>query len=163
MSIVVEEYGPADVPEMLAIWNEVVADGLAFPQDQPETSESIGEFLRGQSYCGVARDTENNRILGLYILHPNNVGRCGHIANASYAVSAQARGMGLGARLVRDSLAQAKRLGFRIMQFNAVTTDNPAANRLYQSLGFQKLGTIPGGFRRSDNEYQDINLYFYTL
>ncbi|MBD5553469.1 MAG: GNAT family N-acetyltransferase [Desulfovibrio sp.] len=149
----------ADLPEMLAIWNDVVAAGQAFPQENPEHD---GSFFAAQSYCGVARD-ESGQVHGLYILHPNNIGRCGHICNASYAVRRDSRGMGIGRRLVEDSLITAKRLGFRIMQFNAVAADNESANRLYRDLGFTQLGAIPQGFRRPDGSYVPINLYYRPL
>lgn len=159
----IEEYTPADLEEMTAIWNEVVKEGFAFPQDTLLTENSARDFYAAQSYCGVIRDPATRQLLGLYILHPNNIGRCDHIANASYAVANAARGKGIGTLLVKDSLKIAKKLGFRIVQFNAVVSDNEAANRLYQTLGFQKLGVIPGGFRRDDGHFQDINLYFYEL
>ena len=64
-------------------------------------------------------------------------------------------GMGVGERLVVHSLETAKQLGFRIMQFNAVVRTNLGALRLYERLGFQRLGVIPGGFRM-DDRYEDI-------
>ena len=39
--------------------------------------ESGKVFFAEQTYCAVADD--NGKVVGLYILHPNNVGRCGHI------------------------------------------------------------------------------------
>ena len=80
----------------------------------------------------------DGKIAGLYILHPNSVGRCGHIANASYAVSEKMRGYHLGELLVKHSLAQGKQLGFRILQFNAVVKSNTGAIALYRKL--DKLG-----------------------
>ena len=99
----------------------------------------------------------------MYILHPNNVGRCGHICNASYAVASGLRGRGTGERLVRDCLEQAGALGFRILQFNAVVASNTRARRLYARLGFQPLGVIPGGFRRKDGQFVDICPYYIAL
>lgn len=162
MEIFIEEYTADDLPEMLRIWNDVVLAGQAFPQDTPETMASGREFFARQDFCGVAKDREGD-VLGLYILHPNNVGRCRHICNASYATERKARGKGIGRMLVEDSLARAKGLGYRIMQFNAVTSDNTAANALYPKLGFVELGTIPGGFQRPDGSFQDINLYYKLL
>lgn len=158
----VGEYCEADLPEMLEIWNEIVEAGQAFPQLEPEDEESGRKFFAAQSFCGVCRN-DAGKITGLYILHPNNVGRCGHICNASYAVKSDQRGAGIGEALVRHSLATAKELGFRIMQFNAVATDNVAANGLYPKLGFIHLGTIPEGFHRPDGSWQDINLYYRKL
>ena len=78
----IRKYQETDLPEMIAIWNEVVEDGIAFPQEEGLTEETGKAFFAAQSYTGVAE--EDNRIVGLYILHPNNIGRCGHICNASY-------------------------------------------------------------------------------
>ena len=91
------------------------------------------------------------------------MGRCGHICNASYAVASQARGKHIGAALVSDCLQQAKALGFRILQFNAVVESNRAARHLYERLGFRQLGTIPGGFRMQDGHYENICPYYRTL
>ena len=62
-----------------------------------------------------------------------------------------------------DSLAQAKRLGFRVMEFNAVVENNVHARHLHERLGFVRLGTIPGGFRMKDGSYQNICPYYHTL
>lgn len=147
---------------MVKIWNEIVEAGQAFPQENPESIDSGREFFKSQSYCGVARNDAGD-IVGLYILHPNNIGRCGHICNASYAVAQTERSRGIGRKLVAHSLQKARELGFKIMQFNAVATDNLAANALYPKLGFVKLGSIPEGFRRPDGSWQDINLYYKRL
>ena len=111
--------------------------------------------------CGIAID--GGEVIGLYILHPNNIGRCGHIANASYAVGSAARGKGAGRLLVEDSLAQGRANGFRVMQFNAVVASNAGARHLYEKLGFVQLGTIPGGFRMPDGSYADICPYYHEL
>ena len=157
----VRAYTQNDIAEMVAIWNEVVRDGIAFPQEEELDLTSGAEFFAGQTHCGVA--VEDGRVLGMYILHPNNLGRCGHIANASYAVSSSARGKGIGGMLVTDSLTQGKAHGFRIMQFNAVVASNAGARHLYEKLGFVQLGTIPGGFRMPDGSYVDICPYYHEL
>lgn len=162
MDIQVRPYTAADLPAMTAIWNQVVEDGVAFPQDTPLTLPEAGVFFAGQTATAVAVD-ENGTVLGLYILHPNNVGRCGHISNASFAVRADLRGQRLGERLVRHALDAACTAGFRLMQFNAVVATNAGALRLYEKLGFRRLGTIPGGFRQKDGAYVDIVLYYIEL
>lgn len=157
----VRAYQDGDLPEMIRIWNEIVEEGVAFPQEEYLDGDSGAAFFAAQSYAAVAEI--NCKIAGLYILHPNNVGRCGHIGNASYAVSSAYRGMRVGEALVKDCLAQAGRCGFRVLQFNAVVESNLAARRLYEKLGFQPLGTIPGGFRMKDGHFENIRLYFHTL
>lgn len=158
----IRAYRNEDVNTMIEIWNEIVEEGIAFPQEDFLDVESGSAFFNSQSYCGVACDDYGN-ILGLYILHPNNVGRCAHISNASYAVSSQYRGYHIGEKLVLDSLYQAKRFGFKIMQFNAVVAANIHARHLYERIGFKQLGIIPQGFRLKNGEYADICPYFIEL
>ena len=157
----IREYNTADLPAMISIWNEIVEDGIAFPQEELLNAENGAEFFALQSYCGVA--DEDGKILGLYILHPNNIGRCGHICNASYAVASYARGLHIGEKLVLDCLRAGKELGFRVLQFNAVVETNTHARHLYERLGFTQLGTIPGGFRMKDGHYENICPYYIEL
>ncbi len=159
MDVTVRKYTTEDIPRMIEIWNEVVGDGEAFPQTECLNFESGAEFFSSQSHCGVAED-ESGELLGLYILHPNNVGRCGHICNASYAVDSRARGNHIGEALVRDSIEQGRANGFRILQFNAVVRSNKAARKLYEKLGFTPLGVIPNGFLDKSGEYVDIVPYY---
>lgn len=163
MDIQIREYRPSDLPEMVAIWNQVVEDGVAFPQEELLTEQTGAAFFAQQSFSAVAEDVSTGKIYGLYILHPNNVGRCGHICNASYAVDRQARGLHIGEKLVRDCLTRGRALGFRVLQFNAVVASNTHARHLYERLGFQQLGQIPGGFRMKDGRYEDICPYYHEL
>lgn len=163
MKLRVRKFEEKDLPEMIRIWNEVVEDGIAFPQEELLTMETGREFFGSQTYTGVAQDEETEEICGLYILHPNNIGRCGHICNASYAVSKTLRGRHIGERLVMDCLEQGKAHGFRVLQFNAVVRTNTSARHLYEKLGFQQLGVIPGGFRMMDGHYEDICPYYHEL
>ena len=163
MSIVIRPFQREDVADAVHIWNQVVEDGVAFPQTELLDEVSGMEFFLEQSFTGIAVDEESGRICGLYILHPNNIGRCGHICNASYAVRRDCRGRHIGEALVRHCLAQGKELGFRILQFNAVVRSNTAALSLYRKLGFVQLGIIPGGFRMKDGSYEDIIPHYHTL
>ena len=157
----VRGYREADLNDMIDIWNEVVEEGVAFPQEDFLDEESGKAFFAAQSYCGVAET--DGQVVGLYILHPNNIGRCGHIANTSYAVRSSCRGMHIGEKLVKDSLENAKRLGFGVLQFNAVVENNIHARHLYERLGFVQLGTIPKGFRMKDGHYENICPYYHEL
>lgn len=158
--MIIREYTKNDLQAMISIWNEVVAEGNAFPQEALE-KKSGAEFFASQSYCGVAE--KDGAVLGLYILHPNNVGRCSHISNASFAVGIGARGKHIGEKLVSDCIENARRLGFGILQFNAVVETNFAARHLYERLGFKQLGTIPNGFRMKDGHFENICTYYIEL
>lgn len=161
-AIGVRLFTSADVPAMREIWNQVVIDGRAFPQEDVLASDAEAEeFFASQTETAVA--VQDGEVLGLYILHPNNIGRCGHIANTSYAVAREARGKHVGAALVTDSLHRAKACGFRVLQFNAVVASNASALHLYEKIGFTRLGAVPGGFRNIDGEYEDIYPHYYDL
>ena len=158
----IRKFEENDIDGMTAVWNEIVEAGDAFPQEEPLTPETGAEFFAAQTYTGVAVD-ESGAVLGLYILHPNNVGRCGHICNASYAVSSKCRGRHIGEKLVLDCLAQAKGHGFGVLQFNAVVEGNVHARHLYERLGFTQLGTIPRGFRMKNGTFANICPYFKEI
>ena len=163
MQIEIRQYQTHDAAAAAAIWNEVVRGGAAFPQREELTEENADSFFRSQSFTGLAEDAETVEIVGLYILHPNNVGRCGHICNTSYAVKDGVRGRHIGEQLVRHSMAQGKTLGYRILQFNAVVATNASALHLYRRLGFKQLGVIPGGFLMPDGHYEDIIPHYHEL
>jgi ribosomal protein S18 acetylase RimI-like enzyme len=163
MNIRIREYISTDAAAACEIWNQVVEEGIAFPQEESMTEQEADEFFIAQTYTGIAEDMDSGKIVGLYILHPNNVGRCGHICNASYAVKRGIRGQHIGEKLVLDCLKIAGKKGFRLMQFNAVVASNIHAKHLYERLGFIRLGVIPKGFRIADEHYEDIIIYYYVL
>ncbi|MBQ5429114.1 MAG: GNAT family N-acetyltransferase [Neisseriaceae bacterium] len=162
MSLIIQEFCQDDIPQITALWNAIVADGVAFPQDTPLTENQAAAFFGEQSFTGVGKNPQG-QVVGLYILHPNNVGRCAHIANASYAVDNGYRGQKIGEKLVKHSLQKARELGFKIMQFNAVVASNETALRLYQKLGFTQLGVIKNGFRLNNGEFVDIIPHYIEL
>ena len=157
----IREYNQNDINDMIRIWNGVVEEGVAFPQEECLNEESGKKFFAEQSYCGVAED--NGSVVGMYILHPNYIGRLSGISNASYAVDSRCRGRHIGEKLVTDCMAQAKRLGFNILQFNAVVENNIHARHLYERLGFVHIGTVPKAFRMKDGSLENICLYYHEL
>ena len=158
MALEIRPYREDDLAGMAEAWNEVVEAGNAFPQIETLSVEEARAFFAAQTLTTVA--DLDGRIMGLYILHPNNVGRCAHVANASYAVVSSARGMGLGRALVEDSLLQAARTGFRGLQFNAVVASNAGAIGLYEKLGFTRVGTVPRGFLNGAGAYEDMHVFY---
>ena len=149
----VRPYRAEDLPALAEIWNQIVEDGVAYPQEETLDGVEAAAFFAGQSRTAVAE--LDGKVVGLYILHPNNVGR--------YGLSRDCRGRGVGRALVEDSLAACGALGFRLLQFNAVVASNLGAIALYQSLGFQRVGTIPGGFRLKDGRYEDIIVFYHRV
>lgn len=161
MEIICKPYTSYDKTPVTAIWNEVVRDANAFPQEFPFTDEEGDVFFRSQTatVCAVAE----NEIAGFYILHDNNVGRCSHTANASYGVAKKFRGCGVGSALVANSLAKAKECGYQGLQYNAVVKSNYGAITLYLKLGFTIIGTVPNGYRRDDGTFEDLLIFHKSL
>ncbi len=156
MNITIHPYQASHISSAIDIWNTVILDGVAYPQLDYLDEKTGDEFFKSQDYTGIAVDNNTGEVVGLYILHPNNVGRCSHISNASFAVRKDMRGQKIGEKLIIHCKEQAKKCGFRLMQFNAVVKSNHSALHLYEKLGFVRLGTIPGGFRLDNDIYEDI-------
>lgn len=159
----IKGFSKEDIKEVNAIWNKVVEDGNAFPQEIPFDEKSGIEFFSSQTFTGVAYDDETDEIVGVYILHPNFIGRCSHICNTSYAVKAGKRGLGIGKLIVTDSMERARENGFKILQLNAVIASNTPALSLYKKLGLTPLGVIKDAFRNKNGEYEDIIPHYINL
>lgn len=106
---------------------------------------------------------EDGKVLGSYYQRPNHYGLGGHIANGGYIVSPEAKGKGVGRRLGEHSLARARERGYHGMQYNFVVSTNTVAVKLWQSLGFKIIATIPGGYHRRGEEYVDAYVMFQNL
>ena len=179
---------PATDADRDAVWNifhEVVAAGDTYALDPnisredalaywfaPGTHTYVAEIDResvgeADSFPGTATPSPtvnpNHVIAGTYILRPNQSGGGSHVANAGFMVSASARGQGIGRAMAEHCLSEARRLGFRAMQFNYVISTNTAAIRLWQDLGFEIVGTLANAFRHPDKGYVDVYVMYRSL
>ncbi len=102
-------------------------------------------------------------IVATAYVRPNMIGLGDHIANAGWMVSADARGKGVGRRFAEYVLAEARALGFVGMQFNAVVATNAASIALWESLGFDRVGTVPGAFRHATEGPTAIHILYRDL
>lgn len=154
---------PADEDAIWSIFHAVVAPGDTYAFD-PHTSreEALAYWFRPGTHTYVA-ESEDGRVVGTYILKPNQPALGSHVANAGFMVSPEARGLGVGRRMGEHCLAEARQLGFRAMQFNFVVSTNEAAVRLWQQLGFQIVGTLPGAFRHARHGFVDAYVMFKAL
>ena len=161
MAISFSEYKREYLAKMTAVWNDILEDGVAFPGVELYEEADFERHLKEQSAatCMLAGD----ELAGYYILHPNNVGRCSHVANATYCMDKAFRGRGIFSALVEKSLAEAKELGFRGIQFNAVVATNDAAIHTYVKNGFEIIGTIRGGFQLKDGTYSNMYILYRDL
>jgi L-amino acid N-acyltransferase YncA len=148
-----------------AIWeifHEVVATGDTYVF-APGTSreEALVYWFRQDTQTYVAE--QNRKVVGSYVLRPNRPGLGAHVSNASFIVAKSARGLGVGRAMGEHCLSEARRLGFRAMQFNFVVSTNESAVHLWQELGFKIVGTLPGAFRHSQKGYVDVYVMFRSL
>jgi ribosomal protein S18 acetylase RimI-like enzyme len=130
-----------------------------------QRAESAGEAV---SFPGTATPSppvsvKNRPIVGTYILRANQTGPGSHVANAAFMVAKDTRGLGVGRKMAEHSLSEARRLGFRAMQFNFVVSTNASAIHLWQQLGFKIVGTLPGAFRHPNAGYVDVYVMFRSL
>jgi L-amino acid N-acyltransferase YncA len=148
-----------------AIWNifqEVVAAGDTYPID-PEMSREDGFAYWFQTDARVFVAEQDGQIVGIYTLHANQSGGGAHVANAAFMVTKDARGKGIGRAMGEHCLSEARRLGFRAMQFNFVVSANESAVKLWQELGMKIVGTLPGAFRHPEKGYVDVYVMFRSL
>jgi ribosomal protein S18 acetylase RimI-like enzyme len=154
-------YQKEDIELLKEIWNDILMEGNAFPGEKLYEKKEFEEMLEEQS--AVTCILVDNKVAGYYVLHSNHIGRCRHIANASFAISKEFRGKKLAEPLVKKSIQQAKELGFRGMQFNAVVVGNTAAIHTYQKIGFEIIGTVPMGYRLKNGEYSDMHIMYLPI
>ncbi len=159
MKLTMDPFCEEDLPKITRIWNDVVEQGDSFPGDRMLSLDEAREMFAAQTETVCVK--LDGEVVGVYILHPNHIGRCSHVANASYGVKKGCRGNGIGRAMVLDSLHRAKVHGFRGLQFNAVVCLNAAAIHLYEQLGFTRVGVIPGGYRLADDTYVDLLIFYH--
>ena len=157
---------PANRSDEDAIWDifkAVIAPGDTYVFDpQMSRDEAMAYWYRSDTHTYVA-ESDDGQIVGTYILRPNQPALGSHVANAAFMVSPSARGLGVGRRMGQHCLDEARRLGFRAMQFNFVVSTNEPAVRLWQQLGFSIVGTLPGAFRHAELGFVDAYVMFRTL
>lgn len=148
-----------------AIWNifrEVIVAGETYPLD-PNISREDGLAYWFQRDAHVLVAEDNGEIIGSYTMHANQSGGGAHIANAAFIVAKSGRGRGIGRAMGEHCLAEARRVGFRAMQFNFVVSTNESAVRLWQDLGMKIVGTLPGAFRHPQQGFVDVYVMFQDL
>jgi L-amino acid N-acyltransferase YncA len=146
--MLIREARTADWPAIRPFFHAVVAAGETFtyPVDLGDDEARRGWLLAAPDRTVVAVDGTGT-VLGTAKMNRNHQGNASHIASASYLVDPAHEGRGVGRALVEYTLEWARAAGCRLMQFNAVVETNVRAVKLYESLGFEVLGTLPEGFR----------------
>jgi ribosomal protein S18 acetylase RimI-like enzyme len=161
-SVAIREATARDRAAIWKIFQSTVARGDSFVHE-PNTSraDALGYWFGAGTLTFVA--TRDQKIVGSYILRPNHPGLGGHVANAGFMVDPRAGGLGIGRLMGEHCLTEARRLGYRAMQFNFVVSTNTPAVRLWEKLGFKIVGTLPGAFRHAQKGFVDAYVMFRSL
>ena len=123
--------------------------------------EALAYWLDPATRCYVAES--DGKVVGTYILKPNQLGLGSHVANAAFMVAPDRQGRGLGRAMGEHCLVEARRLGFLAMQFNFVVSTNEPAVSLWRKIGFDIVGTLPGAFRHAERGFVDAYVMFQSL
>ena len=162
--MLIREATSEDWPSIWPFFHEIVAAGdtFAYPTDLDERQAREWWMLAAPNRTVVATD-DNGAVLGTAKMNNNHHGNASHVASASYMVDPRSRGWGVGRKLCLHSLDWARETGFRAMQFNAVVETNVRAVRLYQTLGFEVLGTVPEGFEHPTQGFVGLHVMHRKL
>ena len=141
----------------------IVEAGESYAYPEGMTPEQTAELWLARPPGRAVVALDGDRVLGTATMGPNRPGRGAHIATASFMVAPHATGQGVGRALGEHVIAWATEAGYRGIQFNAVVETNTAAVRLWQSLGFKILATVPGAFNHPQHGYVGLHVMFLPL
>ena len=134
-----------DAMVIARIFRAVAATGDTYSFDARTTDADASAYFLSKGIAAFVAEDEG-RVVGVYKLTPNHVGRGSHVANASFMVDPSVQGKGIGRALGEHCLEEARRQGYEAMQFNFVVSTNVAAVELWKKLGFNVVGTLPKVF-----------------
>lgn len=154
--------GSGDWTEIWPVFRAVVAsaDTYPYPPDTPE--EEARAIWMAPSHTVLVASLDGD-VVGTAYYRPNMAGLGDHIANAGWMIHPDLQGRGIGRRFAEFVLDQAREAGFRGMQFNAVVATNTGAIALWESLGFEIVGTVPDAFRHVEHGLTPVHVMYREL
>jgi L-amino acid N-acyltransferase YncA len=152
-----------DWPQVWPFFDEIVQAGETYAYPPDLTSEQARRLWTMSAPGQTVVLEEEGRILGSATMGPNRPGRGSHVGTASFMVSSDARGRGVGRRLGEYVVQWHRDQGFRAIQFNAVVETNTAAGALWRSVGFEIVGTVPGAFHHPTQGYVGLHVMHLSL
>jgi len=152
-----------DWSQIYPIFAGIVADGRTYAYPEGLSSDEARSLWMEPPPGRTVVAVDGDRVLGSAKMGPNRPGRGAHVATASFMVAPAAQGRGVGRALGEHVVAWAREAGYRAIQFNAVVETNTGAVRLWQSLGFRILTTVPGAFDHPEHGYVGLHVMFLEL
>lgn len=153
----------SDWPRIWPFFSAIVAAGETYAYPEDLTSETARPLWMETPPAQTVVAVDGESVLGSAKFGPNRPGRGAHIATASFMVSPQAQGRGVGRALGEYALAWARQRGYHGMQFNAVVETNEPAVHLWQDLGFRIIGTVPEAFRHPRHGLVGLHVMYHPL
>ncbi|GAB1514807.1 N-acetyltransferase family protein [Actinophytocola sp. KF-1] len=155
---------PDDWPKIWPFLRDIVRAGETYTWPTDVTEDAArGMWMAAARPFRTVVAVDGDEVLGTAKFGPNHMGPGSHIANASFMVSPAHSGKGVGRALGRHVLDEARADGFRSMQFNAVVSTNTVAVKLWESLGFEIIATLPEGYRHATKGYVGLHIMFRSL
>jgi L-amino acid N-acyltransferase YncA len=151
-----------DFDAMWGIFRAIVSRGDSYPfaPDTPR-AQALAYWLAPDAATWVIES--DGQVVGMYKIVANQPGLGSHVANASFMVDPHFSGKGAGKAMGQHCLEEARRGGFRAMQFNFVVSTNARAVALWKNLGFAIVGTLPGAFNHQQLGYVDAYVMYRAL
>lgn len=156
------EAGAGDWAGIWEVFRRVVATGDTYPYS-PDISEAEAKAIWMAPSHTVLVARSDDEVVGTAYYRPNMTGLGDHIANAGWMIRPDRQGEGIGRRFAEHVLDQAREAGFRGMQFNAVVATNTGAVALWESLGFEIVGTVPNAFRHTERGLTPVHIMYRDL
>jgi L-amino acid N-acyltransferase YncA len=153
----------ADWPAIWPVFQEIVTAGETYAYPEGLTSEQARDLWLEPPPGEAVVLEDGGELLGTAKYGPNRPGRGSHIGTASFMVSSAARGQGAGRALAEHVVDRLREQGYRGIQFNAVVETNTAAVRLWQALGFDIVGTVPGAFDSATRGHVGLHVMYLDL
>lgn len=151
-----------DAHAIIGIILPTIREGATYSLDVDiSAAEALAYWMGQDKETFVAED--KGEIVGTYFMRPNQSGGGRHVCNCGYMTSALAAGRGVARRMCEHSLDHARSRGYRAMQFNFVVSTNERAIRLWQFMGFEIVGRLPGAFQHPRAGYVDALVMFQRL
>ena len=162
MALILRPYHDGDADALWAMLEPVFRAGDTYTVDPEITRAAALEYWTGPGrHVFVAED--GGVVLGTYYVHPNQGGGGAHVCNCGYVTDPEARRRGVARAMLQHSLIEARRLGFRGMQYNFVVETNTRAIDIWRRAGFEVVGRLPGAFRHPARGFVDALVMYKDL
>ncbi len=162
-AVIIREATAEDWTAIFPFFSDIVEDGETYTYPEGLTSQQAAALWMERTPSRTVVAVLDGRIVGSAKMGPNRPGRGAHVGTASFMVDPSARGAGVGRALGRYVIDWHRSEGYAAIQFNAVVETNTAAVRLWRSLGFEIIGTVPAAFRSRRHGLVGLHVMHRTL